>query len=482
MSDVILFRPKAANKLSGRYPVGLIYIATPIIQKGITVKIIDQEASPDWKAELEQHLSSSTICVGVSVMTGVAIKFALEFSEAVKKIHNTPVIWGGIHPSFLPAETLANIYIDIVVIGEGDYKFLRVIEQIKNNQTLENINGIAFKESGQIKFTKPEKEFIDLNQLPVPEFGLANLGFYKKSELGFPEGTVLHLNVDRGCPYRCAFCYNIRFNDRKWRAMSSSRIISQLEELIPKHKPSAINFISDNLFVDKNRVRQLCQALADKAFNLPWHADMRVDTFLHYEDDLILLIKKSGCQAITFGVESGSDRVLRLINKDITVSDVVKAHKRALKFGFALNYHFMIGFPEETKKDIIQTVKLSKLLTQDDHVNVWGPAMYVPYPGTPLFDKSCQMGFVPPKKLENWIDYDWEDTSKLPFLTKDFKNYINEVQTICRGSLHRNMKQGIIKKLIYLYSRFRLNLLLSGVRFFDLDTKLMRIIRDKKTS
>ncbi|MFC1806893.1 B12-binding domain-containing radical SAM protein [Candidatus Omnitrophota bacterium] len=481
MSDIMLFRPNAAKNPTGRCPLGLVYIATPLVKKGLKVKLIDEETCQYWPIELRNNMTPSTICAGVSVMTGKSIKSALEFSKALKKVRQIPIIWGGIHPSILPLETLRSDSVDIVVIGEGERKFSAIVDQIRNKKDLNEIKGIAFKEKGKICQTEPETEFLDLNDLPMPDFSLIDVEYYKNPGSSFlsEEGGVLDLNVDRGCPYRCAFCYNLRFNSRRWRAIEAEKVIAMIESLKKEHNLKAINLVSDNFFVDKKRVYKFCKGIIERKIDIAWHADMRIDTFLHFENNLIELIKKSGCQALTFGVESGSDRILKLIDKDITIDNVFEAHRKAISFGFKINYHFMIGFPEETKQDALETIKIARILTRDKNVNVYGPSMYVPYPGTPLYDRCCELGFVPPSRLEDWIDYDFSEMSKLPWFSNDFKNYLSEVQTICRGGIHYNVKKNLKTYLAYLYCRLRLIGLEHGIRLLDLDTKLMRFVFSK---
>ncbi len=478
MAEIILFRPWAQKSASNRYPLGLIYIATPLINKGYTVKIIDEETCNDWLTELKSVLDSTTICAGVGVMTGRSIKSALDFSIALKRIKQIPIVWGGIHPSFLPSQTLRNDFVDIIVIGEGEKKFLEIVEHIRNGEGLDNIKGIAFKKNRRINYTESEENFLDLNNLPMPNFNLIDVKYYsttKRNFMGDKKG-VIDLNVDRGCPYRCAFCYNIKFNNRRWRTIDAEHILNMIEKIIKEYNVSAIDFVSDNFFVDKNRVYKICKGIIDRKIDIAWHSDIRIDTFLRYEDSLLKLMKKSGCSTLTFGIESGSDRILKMIDKEISREDVSKAHRKAKNFNFIVNYHFMIGFPEETPKDILETIKLIWILMRDKNSHIYGPSMYVPYPGTPLYDRCCELGFVSPNCLEGWINHGWTETSKLSWFSKDFKNYMNEVQTICRGAFHSTSRKNILRFLVHIYCRYRVIGLKYGIRLFDLDTKIMRIL------
>lgn len=477
MTDIILFRPSVNTIATHRCPLGLVYLATPLVTKGMTVKIIDEEITPDWMNELKNNLNSSTICVGLSVMTGESIRSALKFSKAVKEMSEVPVIWGGIHPSLLPDETIQNEFIDIIVIGEGDKKFSEIVDCIVDGKSLKDTKSIVYKENKEIHHTEKEN-FLDMNQLPIPNYKLIDVEYYKKANKSFFGGTkgYLDLNVDRGCPFRCGFCYNIKFNERKWRAINAEKILDTIEILIKEYNVDAINFVSDNFFVNRSRVLTLCQGLIDRNINITWHADIRIDEFLRYDDNTILLMKKSGCYAMTFGVESGSDRILKLINKDITTEDVLKAHNRAMSFGFTINYHFMIGFPDETKDDMMKTIKLAIMLCRNKNCSIYGPSVYTPYPGTPLFDRCCELGFIPPHCLEDWIYYDWDKTPNLPWFGKDLKNFMMDVVSLCEPAFSLRLRNNPFLSIASSYFNLRLKGLEYGIHS-SIDIKMMKLAR-----
>ncbi|MFH1593982.1 MAG: radical SAM protein [Candidatus Omnitrophota bacterium] len=483
MAEIVLFRPKSDRAvISGSYPLGVIYIATPLADKGFTVKIVDGEAYPDWRTEVENAIDSSTICAGVSVMTGGSIKSALDFSKAVKKIKQIPIVWGGIHPSFLPEQTIKNDLVDIVVTGEGEKKFLDVVECIRNHKSLDSVKGILFKRSGKINRSQPEDNLLDLNSLSTPRFDLVDVNYYASHKRPYFQSKQrgLDLNVDRGCPNRCAFCYNLRFNKRRWRSMTSEKILNMIEALTKKYSVNAITFVSDNFFANKKRVHEICKGLIDRKIEIEWHTDIRADTFLSYEDDLIELIKRSGCVSMTFGIESGSDRILKMINKDIRNETVINAHEKAKRFDFKINYHFMVGFPEETKNDIKETMKLIRILARDKQSSINGPNIYVPYPGTPLYDRCIELGFIPPDRLEGWENYIWYKNSRLPWFSKNFKSYIEEIRWISAFSINAPISNNRAMRSLYnirrQYCKLRFIGLVHGIRLFNLDTKLIRAL------
>ena len=161
MMDVILVQPRArlsrAPIRTARHappPIGLLSVATPLDIAGYKVRIIDQWTEPNWEQILLAELRTRPICVGITAMTGAQIHWALKASELAKRNSDVPVVWGGVHASLLPRQTLENPYIDIVVQGEGEETFFELVRALCNRQPLDMVKGIWFKDSGQIKQTR----------------------------------------------------------------------------------------------------------------------------------------------------------------------------------------------------------------------------------------------------------------------------------------------------------------------------------------
>lgn len=477
MANVILFRPRekySADLSTKRAPLGLIYLGTALKSKGFSVKLIDCETSKDWRKELHTSLDNETILAGIGVMTGIQIKGALEFSREIKKIKSIPVVWGGLHPSLMPDQTIQHEVVDIIVMGEGEEILVSLAENLRKGASLESIPNIMFKKDGEIIRTSSDNKFLDLDTLERPDFDLVDAEYYASFDRRYYKDKAtrcLDLNTDRGCPHRCGFCYNIAFNQRRWRSMSAQKVIDMVDYFVNKYNLNGINFVSDNFFVNKERVKLICEGLIQRNLNVRWNADIRVDTFLKYDDDIIDLMRKSGCDQLTFGLETGSPRMLKLINKDISLQDMLKAHERAANLGINVNYHFVFGFPEETRDEIIETAKLIYHLSESPNVHaVWGPYIYVPYPGTPLFKRCIEMGFNPPSDLEGWLTFDFENESVLPWFDKAHKRYMKEVQFICRHA--SGQPKNPIRWAAKQYFRLRLRGLGHGVNLGGWDIRI----------
>lgn len=442
MAQIILFRPRllkrAAIKLAPRPPLGLLFIASPLVKNNYKVKIIDEETNFYWLEELNKELNKSTICVGVSAMTGMQILQGLNFSKIVKDNFNIPVVWGGMHATMLPEQTIRNKLIDIVVRGEGEEAFLKIVIALKQGNSLKGIRGVWYKENGEI-YSNPDGQFIDLNNQihPLP-YHLIDCERYiniKREYLPNCKRT-LELNTDRGCPHRCDFCYNLNVNKCKWRALSAFNVIEQIEYLIKNFALDGIDIVADNFFVDKKRVSDICTEIIKRKIKATWHADCRIDYLARYDDSFIQLLKESGCKVLTFGVESGSQRILDSIHKDISLDEVFKVHEKLNKGGISPSYHFMAGFPGETKKDLLETYNvMMKLYYQHPKTKHVGPSIYTPYPGTPLYYKCVEMGYRSPERLEDWAILDGMKSPDMPFWQPDYAKWlINSVSIVSRIS------------------------------------------------
>ncbi len=480
MAQVVLFRPaeKYSRALGARrIPLGLIHLAAPLLMRGISVRLIDGLSSRDWREELRGELGPETICAGVSVMTGHPIRNSLEFSRAIKEIHPVPVVWGGIHPSLLPFQTLEHELVDMVIAGDGEESFVELVEALRDGRSVETVPGLHYRREGQVRAN--ERRPLELDRQPAPAYHLVDVESYVNQQFHYlaNRSRSIELNTDRGCPSRCAFCYNLNYNKRRWRALSAPVVLDRLEDLVGRYHVGGVNFVSDNFFVNRNRVGEICQGILDRSLDINWHSDIRIDNFLRMDDELIGLVRRSGCRCLTFGVESGSDRMLALINKDITVDEVKEAHRRARKHNFLVNYHFMMGLPDETRDDLVQTLNLIAHLAQDPEALIYGPSIYTPFPGTPLFERAVALGLEEPKSLEDWIGHDRSQSTVGPWIARRDVEFFEEAKYLARTAYGTSRRTSAADRLMTSYARIRFAGFQRGFRVGTADIRLARLAK-----
>lgn len=424
--DVILIQPRC---MLGRgptndtlVPLGLLAIATPLDLAGYKVRIIDQRTDPDWESNLLSELDSKPICVGVTVMTGPSIFWALKASELVKRHSSIPVVWGGTHPSLLPHQTLENPNVDLVVQGEGEETFFELVQCLVNKEPLHQIRGLWHRENGPIE-GNPPRPIIDLNMQQPLSYHLIDL----KTHMMWLSGRqALLFETSRGCPFNCTFCYNTSVRRGQWRALTANQVLMRLKRVLQEYKIGAVAFSDDNFFVNLDRAHQILEGMVQSNLNIVWgKGDIRLDLLSQLDDDFLDLMQRSGCLSLVIGVESGSQRVANLLRKEIDVSQAVSINRRLVNYAIQPRYLFLVGMPGETELDLRETEELMLTLIKDNPMATVAVQIFVPYPGTELFDLSVQSGLLLPQKLEDWIPFTWLNRGRdYPWLAPDRKRLI----------------------------------------------------------
>jgi radical SAM superfamily enzyme YgiQ (UPF0313 family) len=448
MKEIILIQPKTGtfDMLGARLPLGLLSIAAMPYQQGYPVTIIDQRVEGHWQQRLEAALKREPLCVGITCMTGKQILHALEAARIVRKHSTVPLVWGGVHTTIMPDQSLESPYVDIIVLREGDTTFMELVEALDKKEPLNSVKGIYYKEGGKI-IKNPDRDFIEnLDELPELPYELVTVDAYSSLNV---EGKSLDFVSSRGCPFNCSFCYNTFFNKRTWRAFSGTETVKRLKHFVEKFQVKTVYFQDDNFFTDLNRIKEILQGIIDAKLDINWGTlGLRVDGAARIDTELFELMRKSGCINVDIGAESGSRRILEIIDKKITVKDLLAVNKKIAHYPFIVKYTFIVGFPTETKQEMFSTIQTCLQLVRENK-NAYTPVfVYTPYPGTPMYDFALQNGFIPPKSLEEWGYFgttDWYFNFKSWLNTKQ----ANQLKSIEFTSLfsNKNIKYKINKPL-----------------------------------
>jgi anaerobic magnesium-protoporphyrin IX monomethyl ester cyclase len=371
-------------------PYGLLFIATVLKMKGYRVMIFDRNVeSRDFSETLSSFRPD---VVGFSVLTGEMLRDAITMSKEVRAYNGTtPVVWGGVHPTLLPFQTIVSPYIDYVVVGEGEYTFLEFLRRLDDKTGIGAVPGICYisKEDGKPAHTG-DRPFIDnLDILPDPDWELLDIPAYKSN---------ITLNSSRGCPYRCTFCYNQKFNKGRRSEFSAPRVVGWMEYLYHKYGIRHFNIMEDNFTFNRKRLDEFLELLILKRMKVTWECESRITGM---PKELFIKMKQAGCDYLNFGVESGSPRILRFLKKDITTDKVKTVIGWCRDIGIHPKINMMFGLPEETDEDVGMSFDL---IRQCKPFFVVANA-YRPFPGTELFDYCIERGlFSMPSSLEDWVD------------------------------------------------------------------------------
>ena len=404
---VLLVYP--GSKLSAAtVPIGLLHIAQSLLKINIDVSFLHMVTDDIGTIKFENYLF-----VGITMLTGQMILNGLRVAQLIKKFNSAiPIVIGGIHPSMLPEQSLQNKLVDIVVIGEGEETIKELAACLINGQDLSKVKGLAYKTAGGTITINPSREFLDMEQLDyVLPYELLGKSFYAPASLP--------VHTSRGCPYRCSFCYSNVINKRKYRAKSAQRVVEEIEYLVNKYHVYNFDLGSeDEFFINYNRVCEIFRSIAKKGFKINWSTFCRFDTFINaYDklgDEFPKLLKESGCHFISFGAESGSQRLLdEIIKKDIKVEQIIKTVEILKKHGLAHRVTFMNCFPTETSEDVNATFNIIDRISKNNPLILIGFFNLTPYPGTEIIERlKNEYNFRPPASLEEWGHYNVPITLK----------------------------------------------------------------------
>lgn len=406
-------------------PIGLLHVGSALKNSGYDVKIVHcTELEID--RYVNETIKTQPLWVGFSVMTGPQTMHSAWMSKKIKAQCNIPIVWGGIHPSLLPEQCLQEDYIDLVVIGEGEETAIEFTQRLESKKDLEGVSGLGYKinMNGQMKpCINPRRPFI--KDLDADRYRL-NFELLDVSKYFLKAGTgkyqrVFSYKTSRGCPYNCAFCYNREFNLRRWRGKSAERVIEDISYLKKTYWIDGIKFYDDEFYVNRKRALKILEGIG-----IPSKTDIRIDMIT---EDLAAKLKEFNVFDILIGIESGSDRILKLLNKGIKVEQIKKGVKVLAKYNLKVGYSAIIGIPTETEEEMNATIDLI-LWIHSIHKNksvTIGP--YLPYPGSALYQWTLQQGFVPSIQTEDWglIDRWRKDLYKvLPWVKDDYIYYLRE--------------------------------------------------------
>ena len=358
-------------------------------RSGHSVVIYDCQLGITHKELVEMLLSDKPELVGISATTPT-FPSALGVGQKVKQsLPETIVVIGGVHVTALPQETMSFDCFDIAVLGEGEKTMGELAAHLENKGTrrLKKVAGIAYRENGTVKFTKPRGLIQDLDSLPYPaRHLLPPLSAYKPTPASYRKLPLAHLITTRGCPYQCTFCDRSIFGS-KYRSRSVENVMGEIEELVDKYGIREIKFFDDTFTLDRKRVFEICKEFKERKIDLSWSCLTRVDTISR---EMLVAMKDAGCWQVLFGLESGDPRMLSLLKKGSTVEQNERAVQLAHEVGLSVRADFIVGTLGETLESMERTLRFAIGLNMDfAHFN-----KFTPYPGTELYHNLTKMGYT----------------------------------------------------------------------------------------
>ena len=425
-SDVLLVFPGKYGAIGPQMPLSLPYLGGILEKAGYKPKLLDT------RVERYEHVGfGDSICIGISCMTGPQIKYATEYARYVRECDpDIPIVFGGLHPSFFPEQTVSNEYVDIAVRGEGELTLLELVQALERGNPISGIKGITYKDRDQKIRSTPDREFLDMDTLPVDlPYHLLKLDKYPLVQSG-----CFDVQTSRGCPFSCTYCYNRFFNRQQYRVKNSKLIVDEIKHIVTKYHAKHISFIDDEFMINKSHTEEICRGLLENGIDIEWNAIIRADTFLRYSEEPSSLLIKSGLQELSFGVETASPHLMRLVNKGETLDTIMSAAKKAHEMSIESGYLFMCGLPTETVDDLQISMDFIDRIRDVNTKAKFLFAIYTPYPGTELYDfilNNKELNFEAPVTLEEWGKCDFLHFHA-PWISKKYYNFLTNLVTISR--------------------------------------------------
>ncbi len=424
-------------------PLGILSIAAILEKYGHKVEVID---SPTLQLNFDSWLSKikaiNPDLIGISVQTPMAPKAYKAAKILKEEFPDIPLIAGGTHPSVMIDEALREGF-DIVVRGEGEYTTLELVNYLENNgfekSGLSDIAGIAYINDGKIVKTKDRPLIQNLDELPWPARHLVDMSKYTLFNKNI---NIAHIMASRGCPYGCIYCITSYYWGRRFRYRSAQNVVDEIKYLYEKYHAKTIVFTDDEFTANWKFVRDFIDLIKKNNLDISFSCGTRVDLI---NKDLMKLLYDNGCNALYFGVESGSQDTLNKIGKRITIEQAKKVFSWAKELKGFTTGSFILGFPWETIDDMKNTVDLAIKLDP----NYAQFTALTPYPGTPLYEFAVNNNLI--------VDHNWE--------------HYTTVRPVMRGFNFTSSDLG--KMVIYAYRKFyvRFDFMMREMkagRFFDL--------------
>lgn len=392
--------------LDSNFPLGIGYIASFLKREGYSVFLLDPEAEGTSESELRKKIKEiQPNIAGISCVT-YSFHNAKKYAQIVKKEIDIPVVLGGHHASALPVEILKHCSeFNFVIVGEGEITMLELCKTIQNGGDFHRIDGLCFRDGAEIIFTAPRDKILDLSNIPYPARELVNMDNYKPNNQTSVGKKSASMITSRGCPKRCVFCSAHNVMGYLFRPYSAEYVVGEMEHILNNYKIEHVAIKDDTFTINKQRVIDICELILKKDIKIYWSCNAAVNT-VDYE--LLKLMKKAGCCAILYGIESGNPTVLKNMKKGISMDQCRKALKASNQVGIKTLASFVFGLPGETKETIEDTIRFA--IELEPTIAMF--YVLVPLPGSEMFELTIKDD---PGKITDWRSFAYTSTD---YITK----------------------------------------------------------------
>ncbi|MBU7028568.1 MAG: B12-binding domain-containing radical SAM protein [Theionarchaea archaeon] len=386
-------------------PLGIGYLSSLLKERDYSVELVDGLISSE-----EEYRKSLGNIKGDIIGISVSIVQLGELKRLCKWLNQaypeSTVIVGGPGVKCIEVKNSFTDYdADIFVVGEGEETCVNLVDALISGEQYESIPGLYYRSNGDIRYSGAPGVVQDLDSIPFPDRDLINVSEYLRIWKENVDLACTDLLSSRGCPYSCIFCdkgffgSNIRFHSGKY-------VVDEMETIVKEYNAEELYFVDDLFLINKERITTICEEIHERDLHIRWGGHGRVNLI---DEETIKMVYDAGCREINFGVESGSERIIKYLKKGLTFDQVERAFELCHKYDIACGAYFMVGIPGETREDIELTKKIIKKI-RPSFINV---SFLTPYPGTRLYEML--------EDMIGDVDYsEWDDLQK-SVLNYDFE-------------------------------------------------------------
>ena len=371
------------------FPFFMAYACSLLKENGFDVRILDCIAEEIDDTGFFNFLETNCPDLVLLETSTPSIYNDLCLAEKIKKKTNCITVLCGQHATALPEEVLANTFVDYVLIGEYEEVLLNLVRRLEAGEDVRDLRGVGLRLDG-VTVVNPRADLImDLDALPYPERD--SLPMRKYNDPFCKHAPNVQMISSRGCPYKCIFCLepHVWYGKPNYRIRSTEAVVREMEFLVKKYFAREIYFDDSSFSVNQDRVIKICDEILERNFSVSWSC--MADANL--QENTLIKMKKAGCVAIKFGVESADPTILKNINKHINLKDVQRVVQLCRKIGLECHATYVFGLPGETKETISRTIDFAFALGSDTAQF----SVALPYPGTEFYRIA---------KQNNWLTTD----------------------------------------------------------------------------